>query len=84
MAGTTITGAKALLFFRSEDPNEKDDLEERFNFSWFVGKTICNERIEVCILQDEDFQYQVKDPHSGDFYGTKKGHPILRFTPTGL
>ena len=83
-AGTTVTGAKALLFFSIEDLPETRDLEDRFKLEWFVNKMICTERLEVCILEDEDFAYQTKDPKHGDFDGTKEGHPILQFTPTGL
>ena len=31
--------------------------------------------------EKENFAYQVIDTMTGDFYGTKKGHPILKFLP---
>ena len=34
--------------------------------------------------EEGDFQFPVKDSVSGVRYGTKKGHPVFEFIPTGL
>ena len=38
----------------------------------------------AALLDQEDFEYQVKDSKYKEFYGTQVGYPILEFTPTEL
>ena len=82
-SGKTITGAKCLMIFELEDPCEKDNLKSGFYLRKLIDKTLCSERTEVTVLEDEDFGHQVLDSQTKDFYGTKVGYPILEFTPTG-
>ena len=83
-AGKTITGAKCLLFFECDDPTTIDNLDREINLEKLVDKTLCTEKTEVNLLDEEDFGFQVRDSITKEYYGTKKGYPILEFTPTGL
>ena len=83
-AGKSITGAKCLMFFESNDPTAIDNLEREINLEKLVDKTLCTERTEVTLLDEEDFGYQVRDSITKEYYGTKTGYSILEFTPSGL
>ena len=71
-----ITGSKCLQFFDCDDSDKKVNYDE-FILEDVIDKTLCSEILKVTV-QEEDFSYQVKDPMTGDFYGTKTGHPILK------
>ena len=60
-AGKTITGAKCLIFFESDYPTAIDNPERKIDLQKLVDKTLCTERTEVTLLDEEDFGYQVKD-----------------------
>ena len=67
-AGKVVTGAKCLLFFECDDPDKKGVFESRYSVEGFVDKILCSERLEVTILNEEDFAYQAKDSKSGAYY----------------
>ena len=79
-----VTGAKCLMFFECHDSDKENDFEGQYSLRWVIDKLLCSERLEVTLLKEEDFAYKAKDSISGAYYGTKRGYPILEFTPTGL
>ena len=78
-----ITGAKCLMFFEYPDPTAKEKFENNL-FEDIIDKTVCSEILQVVVLKEEDFRYQIKDPQSGNYYGKKRGHPTLQFFPPVL
>ena len=83
-AGKTITGAKCLMFFESGDHTTNHNSEKEIFLEKVVNKTLCSEKKEVTLLGEKDFDYQVRDSITKNFYGTKTGYPILEFTPLSL
>ena len=83
-AGKTGTGAKCLMFFESDDVGDMRDIGKGSLLGKLVNKILCGDIIEVTILEQSDFEYQVRDSTTDDFYGTKFGHPILKFTPSDI
>ena len=74
----TATGAKCLLFFDGNNsPEEKADEGELLES--IVEKILCNEVLEVTLLDEEDFEYQVKDKETNSYFGSRAGYPILKF-----
>ena len=83
-AGSSVTGAKCLLFFDGNEADNKENLEYRIGLDYIATKTLCLERMEVRMLEEQNFGYQVRDSDTGDYYGTKEGYPIFEFTPFNL
>ena len=83
MAGTAITGAKCLMFFECKDSVEQDNLKSGFCLKKLIDKILCSQRTGVTVLKPEYFCYQIRDSQT-KFYGTKVGHPILKFIPNGV
>ena len=44
-AGKVVTGAKCLLFFECDDPDEKGVFESRYSLEGFVNKILSSERL---------------------------------------
>ena len=81
--GKEITGAKCLLFYNDE-AKAKEGLYKEICLTTIIEKTLCLECFEVLIHEEQDFEFSLKDSVTGAFFGTKKGHPMMEFNPTGL
>mgnify|MGYP001799515166 CR=1 FL=1 len=78
-AGKVVTGAKCLLFFEYKEVDKIP--KSQMDIKFIVNKTLFSERMEVRMIDEHNFEHQVKDSYNGCLYGTKKGYPILGFTP---
>ena len=78
-AGTSITGAKCLMFFDGDENVDISNSTGVVTLADIVDKTLCSERLEVTMIEQEDFAFQIKGSESGSFFGTKVGYPILSF-----
>ena len=83
-AGRKVTGAKCLLYFEYKDGDESQNSNSRIGIDHIANKTLCSERMEVRMLEEQNFGYQAKDSSRGCYYGTKEGYPILEFNPNDL
>ena len=81
-SGKEVTRAKCLLFFEGDKPDKAEILRSQFGLEYIVNEILCTERMEVRMLQEENFGHQVKDSDNGCYYGTKEGYPILDLTPS--
>ena len=79
----SITGAKCLLFFRRDDHLVMGGTESQFTLEDIAQKTLCSNVMEVSV-EEEDFEHQIKDKQSSIFYGSRRGYPILKFTPSNI
>ena len=80
----SITGAKCLMFFDGDEDIQIGDSTGVVTLNDIIDKTLCSERLQVRILEQKDFEFQMKESKSGSFFGTKMGYTILEFSPTGL
>ena len=87
VAGTTITGAKCLLFFKTEEPSDVVEADKNINLEAIIDKTLCSDRLLVKVLKQMDFAYRIHEPKSEKLsvsWGTKVGWPILEISPDAL
>ena len=74
----TSTGAKCLFFFDDKNSPQEKALKS------IVEKILCNEVLEVTLLDEEDFGYQVKDKETNSYFGSRCGYQIFKFFPSKL